>query len=100
MVPMTRFPRSKLPSLCLYVCRQRLLTASGVPEGYTLRDHIKPDPSRVRRNLSGVVNFQKYREEKMNIYRDYEAKAVREGMGVTVKHSELVACRCAAHLAC
>ena len=64
-------------ALTLTSCRNKLLVASGVHEGYTLRDLIKPDPARLRRNLSGIINFQKYREEKIEQWNEHGRKTVR-----------------------
>jgi hypothetical protein len=35
----------------------------------TLQDIYKPDPQRLRRHLSAVINFAKFREEKLVAYR-------------------------------
>lgn len=45
----------------------RLLNASGVRE-FGLRDLHKPEAPRLKRNLSAVINFAKFREEKLEAY--------------------------------
>lgn len=45
----------------------RLLNASGVRE-FGLRDLHKPEAPRLKRNLSAIINFAKFREEKLEAY--------------------------------
>jgi kinetochore protein Nuf2 len=35
----------------------------------TLQDIHKPEPARLRRHLSAIINFAKFREEKLVVYR-------------------------------
>ena len=51
--------------------------AGGVHEGFTLRDLIKPDAARLQRNLSAIINFQKFREEKIEQWAGHGRKTVR-----------------------
>lgn len=44
-----------------------LMRRCGVPD-FTLRDLTKPEYSRTRRNVSAVINFAKFREEKVATY--------------------------------
>lgn len=37
-----------------------------------LQDLYKPDSTRLRRNLSGIINFAKFREEKLIPYTDLQ----------------------------
>ena len=37
-----------------------------------LQDLYKPDANRLRRNLSGIINFAKFREEKLIPYTDLQ----------------------------
>lgn len=60
-----------IPMLHYMRALNKLLVASGVHEGFTLRDMIRPDPVRLRRNLSGIINFQKYREEKIEQWAEH-----------------------------
>jgi hypothetical protein len=48
-----------------------------VHDGYSLKDLVRPDPARVRRNLSAVINFHKFREERLTTYQKYTDKTVR-----------------------
>ena len=40
-----------------------------------LQDLHKPDATRLRRNLSGIINFAKFREEKLAPYTDMQEAA-------------------------
>lgn len=50
-------------------------------DDFSLRDLIKPEPAHVRRILSAVINFAKFREERMIVFEHYTAKSV--GVSVT-----------------
>ena len=39
-----------------------MLQMAGVQDGYCLRDLIKPDRSRIQKNLSAVINLYKFKE--------------------------------------
>lgn len=41
-----------------------------------LQDICKPEPARLRRNLSAVINFAKFREEKLVPYTEMQEKAI------------------------
>lgn len=56
--------------------RDKLLMACGVQEGFNVRDLIKPDPKRTRRNLSAIINFHKFREERLAVYAQFSDKGV------------------------
>lgn len=72
---------------CLNFFRQmhRLLLNTGVKD-FNLRDIYKPESLRLRRQLSAVVNFAKFREEKLVAYADMQAKL--EAMLDERKHLE------------
>lgn len=53
-----------IPQLTYLRYVQKLLGAAGVHD-VTLLDLTKPDPKRFRRNLSAVINFAKFREERL-----------------------------------
>ncbi|GBG26516.1 Kinetochore protein nuf2 [Hondaea fermentalgiana] len=53
-----------IPQLTYLRYVQKLLGAAGVRD-VTLLDLTKPDPRRFRRNLSAVINFAKFREERL-----------------------------------
>ena len=42
-----------------------------------MRDLIKPDPKRLVRNLSAIINFAKYREERVGVYTELTRRTVR-----------------------
>ncbi|ORY79910.1 Nuf2 family-domain-containing protein [Protomyces lactucae-debilis] len=42
---------------------------------FALQDLIKPEPKRVLQNLSAIINFAKFREERLGVYEQYTAKA-------------------------
>jgi kinetochore protein Nuf2 len=52
-----------------------LMRRCGVPD-FTLRDLTKPEYTRTRRNLSAVINFAKFREEKVAEYEDTQGESV------------------------
>lgn len=53
-----------IPAVNLFIQVSKLLRASGVRD-FSMRDLTKPDPVRLRKFLSAVINFAKYREEKL-----------------------------------
>eukprot|EP00898_Chlorokybus_atmophyticus_P007462 jgi/Chlat1/7717/Chrsp66S07191 len=52
----------------------RLMQASGVSD-FTFQDIAKPDHKRLRRNLSAVINFAKFREEKLSAYQQLQEQS-------------------------
>lgn len=62
-----------------------------MPEGYTLKDMLKPDRGKVQKALSGVINLQKFRESVQEEYDAHVRRSVREdgkmvGSGVGMGH--------------
>ena len=55
----------------------KMLTAAGMPEGYTLKDLVKPDRIKVQKALSGIINLQKFRESVQDDYDAHVQKSVR-----------------------
>lgn len=47
-----------------------------------LQDIHKPDPTRLRRNLSAVLNFAMFREDQLTVYTQLQASLLLRGMGV------------------
>jgi kinetochore protein Nuf2 len=45
-------------------------------EDFSFRDLVKPEPARVRRIMSAIINFVKFREERMSMLEQYTSKAV------------------------
>ena len=52
-----------IPAVNLFIQVSKLLRTSGVRD-FSMRDLAKPDPVRLRKHLSAVINFAKFREEK------------------------------------
>eukprot|EP00958_Prasinococcus_capsulatus_P007104 scaffold659_cov329-Prasinococcus_capsulatus_cf.AAC.13 len=52
----------------------RLMEAAGVAD-FSLHDISKPDPQRLRRHLSALINFAKFREEKLSMYQELQENA-------------------------
>ncbi|EGZ05386.1 hypothetical protein PHYSODRAFT_534042 [Phytophthora sojae] len=66
-LPTLSFPElhaESVPELTFYRTAQRLLAACGVDD-FGLRDVLHPTPKRVRRQLSALINFAKFREERL-----------------------------------
>lgn len=63
-----------IPVLHFIRSMNKLLVASGAMDGFTLRDLVRPEPARVRRNLSAIINFQKYKEERLGVYGMHTSK--------------------------
>ena len=55
-----------IPAVNLFIQVSRLLRTSGVRD-FSMRDLAKPDPVRLRKHLSAVINFAKFREEKLQV---------------------------------
>lgn len=55
-----------VPMMAFLKACNKLLSTSGVD--FTLADITKPDPKRLRRNLSAIINFTKFREERQEGY--------------------------------
>lgn len=45
-------------------------------DDFTLRDMIKPEASRLKIILSAIVNFAKFRDEKLAVFDEHSAKTV------------------------
>lgn len=43
-------------------------------DDFSIRDIVKPEPGHVRRILSAIINFAKFREERMAVFEQYSAK--------------------------
>jgi kinetochore protein Nuf2 len=71
-LPTLSFPElhaESVPELTFYRTAQRLLAACGVDD-FGLRDVLHPTPKRVRRQLSALINFAKFREERLAAFSD------------------------------
>ena len=60
-----------------------------------LQDLSTPESNRLRRNLSAVINFAKFREEKLQPYiemQEQTAGLLEEGEGLRESNTNLVGC--------
>ena len=60
-----------IPALTFLRSLNKLLLASGIKD-FSMRDLHKPDAQRLRRNLSAIINFAKFREEKLTAYTELQ----------------------------
>lgn len=44
-------------------------------DDFSLKDVLKPEPSRIRIIFSGVINFAKFREEQLIFFDEFSSKA-------------------------
>lgn len=72
--------------MVFYQHLQKLMREVGFPQ-FCLQDITKPDALRVRRILSAIINFAKFREEQLEVYDKFTAKATT----YQTKHDELLA---------
>ncbi|GMF48692.1 unnamed protein product [Phytophthora fragariaefolia] len=76
-LPALSFPElhaESVPELTFYRAAQRLLAACGVDD-FGLRDVLQPAPKRVRRQLSALINFAKFREERLAAFAEVTRQA-------------------------
>ncbi|KAJ3111653.1 kinetochore-associated Ndc80 complex subunit nuf2 [Phlyctochytrium bullatum] len=53
----------------------RLVIEVGIPD-FNVRDVIKPEAARLRRILSAIINFAKFREERLSVFEHCTQKSV------------------------
>ncbi|KAG5519301.1 hypothetical protein PMAC_001926 [Pneumocystis sp. 'macacae'] len=66
-----------MDSLSLIIFYQKLvklMTEVGIDD-FSIRDLVKPEPIRVKKILSAVINFAKFREERMPVFETHAQKA-------------------------
>ncbi|KAJ1557965.1 kinetochore-associated Ndc80 complex subunit nuf2, partial [Cladochytrium tenue] len=63
-----------LTLMAFYRQLSKLMIEVGVTD-FSIRDVIKPEPGRVRRVLSAVINFAKFREERILVFEQCNASA-------------------------
>ncbi|RUS27143.1 hypothetical protein BC938DRAFT_483658 [Jimgerdemannia flammicorona] len=63
-------------SLMTFLRQLRKLMRDVGVEDIGLRDVIKPEPARVRKIISAIINFAKFREERMGVFEQYTTKSV------------------------
>lgn len=62
-----------IPNLAYFRAVSRLMSAAGVHDS-RIWDIVKPDPSRFKRNMSAVINFAKFREERLQNFTELSNK--------------------------
>ncbi|RUS27142.1 hypothetical protein BC938DRAFT_483658 [Jimgerdemannia flammicorona] len=62
-------------SLMTFLRQLRKLMRDVGVEDIGLRDVIKPEPARVRKIISAIINFAKFREERMGVFEQYTTKS-------------------------
>lgn len=62
-------PESNILKKCI-----DLLRAAGIDD-ISMRDILFPEYNKTRRNLSALINFAKFREERMQLYEEYQARS-------------------------
>ena len=55
-------------------CRSKLMDSVGIND-FSLKDVLKPETSRIRMILSGIINFAKFREEQLVFFEEFSLKA-------------------------
>lgn len=65
-----------IPRMNFYRSCARLLAVSGVND-FSMFDLMKPDAKRLRRNLSAIINFAKFREERLEAVNKLTVELVR-----------------------
>lgn len=71
--------------MVFYQHLHKLMREVGFPQ-FSLQDITKPEALRVRRILSAIINFAKFREEQLEVYDKFTAKA----SAYQAKHDELL----------
>ena len=54
----------------------KLMLACGIPD-FSLKDIFTPTRERLLKMFSGIINFAKYREEKISVFKSYLENTVR-----------------------
>jgi kinetochore protein Nuf2 len=62
-----------IPELATFRAVSKMTSICGIHD-FSMRDITDPDPKRLRRQLSGVINFAKFREERFMMYTELTAK--------------------------
>jgi len=58
-----------IPQINSFRAVQRLMETCGIRD-FTIKDFIDPSAKRLRKHLSGIINFAKFREERMVLFTD------------------------------
>jgi kinetochore protein Nuf2 len=62
-----------IPAMAFFVQTAKLMRASGVRD-FSMKDLHKPDVVRLKKHLSAIINFAKFREEKLLAYTELQEK--------------------------
>ena len=63
---------SSIPNIVFSKNLGKLMTASGLQDFSLVKDLYKPESARLRRNLSAIINFAKFREEKLSLFTELQ----------------------------
>ena len=74
--PHQELHEESVPRINYFRTCRNLMAQCEAPE-YTLTDWMKPEPPRLKKALSGVINFAKYWEDKVEQLRELTARSVR-----------------------
>ena len=64
-----------IPQINSFRACQKLMDTCGIKD-FTIKDFIEPNAKRLRKQLSGVMNFAKFREERLNLFTDLTNKRI------------------------
>ena len=62
-----------IPELAFFRACTKMMTVCGVHD-FSMKDLLAPEPKRVRRHLSAIINFAKFREERLVMYSELAVK--------------------------
>jgi len=74
-----------IPMITFLRACHKLMRTVGIAD-FCMNDVMKPDPKRLRRNVSAIINFLKFREDRLDRYQELAAKA--EGFLTEKQHLE------------
>ena len=63
---------NSIPNIVFSKNLSKLMGASGLQDFSLVKDLYKPEPARLRRNLSAIINFAKFREEKLSLFTELQ----------------------------
>jgi chromosome segregation ATPase len=62
-----------IPQINFLRACQKMMETCGIVD-FSIRDFIEPSAKRLRRQLSGIINFAKFREERMVLFNDIQSQ--------------------------
>ena len=63
---------NSIPNIVFSKNLSKLMNASGLHDFSLVKDLYKPESARLRRNLSAIINFAKFREEKLSLFTELQ----------------------------